>query len=73
MNNSDEKQFGEFIRQHIEAAGEPEPPRDLWPQMLRRLETSNVRVTWLDWVLAALAFTLCLIAPEALPGLLYHL
>jgi hypothetical protein len=53
--------------------------RDLWPQMLARLESSPPlasrakRVPWLDWVLAAAALALMLLFPGVLPMLLFHL
>ena len=58
------------------AAGGPadrELRRDLWPEMLRRLERPPVRVPWWDWALAA-ALLLCLVLfPEIIPAVLYQL
>jgi hypothetical protein len=53
--------------------------RDLWPQMLARLESPPLLasrtngVPWLDWILAAAALALMLLFPGVLPMLLFHL
>ena len=47
--------------------------RDLWPQMLRRLDTQPLRVPWFDWVLAAAVAAALLLFPDAIPALLYQL
>ncbi len=58
------------------AAGGPvdrELTRDLWPDMLRRLERPPVRVPWWDWVLAAALLMSLLLFPETIPVVLYQL
>ncbi len=58
------------------AAGGPfdrELTRDLWPDMLRRLERPPVRVPWWDWVLAAALLMSLLLFPETIPLVLYQL
>jgi hypothetical protein len=50
--------------------------RDLWPQMLARLEQppAAVRyVPWFDWVLAASAVVCVVCVPKMIPFLLFHL
>jgi hypothetical protein len=47
--------------------------RDLWPQMLRRLDEQPLRVPWFDWALAAATVAALLFFPGAIPALLYHL
>jgi hypothetical protein len=73
MKNLNDEQFGRLLRDAVAPVGDPELSRDLWPDMRARLDASRFRVPWFDWVLAALALVLCLIAPGAIPGLLYHL
>ena len=68
-----EEQFGEFLRKHIEPVGEQGPARDLWRDMEGRLHESRHPVPWFDWALAALAAVLCVITPDVVPALLYHL
>jgi len=47
--------------------------RDLWPDMLRRLERPRVRVPWFDWALLAAASAAAIFFPALIPALLYHL
>lgn len=51
------------------AAGGPadrELKRDLWPEMLRRLERSPIRVPWWDWALAATLLLYLFLFPETI-------
>jgi hypothetical protein len=47
--------------------------RDLWPEMLCRLERPQVRVPWFDWALLATAGAAAIFFPALIPALLYHL
>jgi hypothetical protein len=48
--------------------------RDLWPDMLRRLEQAPpVRVPWFDWVLLGVAGAAAIFFPALIPALLYQL
>jgi hypothetical protein len=47
--------------------------RDLWPEMLRRLERPQVRVPWFDWALLAASAAAAIFFPALIPALLYHL
>ena len=47
--------------------------RDLWPDMLRRLEQSPVRVPWFDWALLAISGAAAIFFPALIPALVYHL
>ncbi len=47
--------------------------RDLWPDMLRRLERAPVRVPWFDWALLGVAGAAAIFFPALIPTLLYHL
>lgn len=71
MNDHDLK-LRQLLRQAMPAAP-AEPSRDLWPQVLRRLDQRPVRVSAWDWAVAALLAAGCLLAPDVLPVLLYHL
>ncbi len=58
------------------AAGGPadrELKRDLWPEMLRRMERPPIRIPWWDWALAAALLLGLLLFPEAVPLVLYQL
>ena len=54
----------------VENAG---PPRDLWPQVLRRLGEAPARVPWFDWVCAGVLAVLFVLFPEVIPALFYYL
>ncbi len=72
MKEPDE-QLRELLKR---AAGGPvdrELKRDLWPDMLRRLEEPSVRAPWWDWVLAGALLASLLLFPETIPLLLYQL
>ncbi len=47
--------------------------RDLWPDMLRRLDRPPVRVPWWDWVLAGSLLAFLLLFPAIIPFVLYQL
>ena len=47
--------------------------RDLWPDMLRRLERRRIQVPWFDWALLATAGAAAIFFPALIPALLYHL
>jgi len=47
--------------------------RDLWPAMLRKLDTQAPRVAWFDWALAGLVGGVVLAVPDLVLLLIYHL
>ncbi|MGH9501190.1 MAG: hypothetical protein ACRD3L_18775 [Terriglobales bacterium] len=47
--------------------------RDLWPQMLRRLDEQRAAVPWFDWALLVAVGLGLFWIPSAIPLLLYHL
>ena len=55
MNDYDDERLHRLLR------GAMPPPshltRDLWPDMLRRLDVQTIHVAWSDWVLTAVALT----------------
>lgn len=73
MSKQNDERIGESLRKSIAPAAERELKRDLWPQMLRRLDERPLRVPWFDWALAALLAALILFFPEVVPALLYQL
>ena len=72
MNEEDEK-----LQQMLRASIGPvkrELDRDLWPEMLRRLNEKSPGVPWYDWaLLAVLAVWLLFFSPGMIPVFLYHL
>ncbi len=47
--------------------------RDLWPEMVRRLERHPIQIPWWDWALAAVLLLYLLLLPETIPVVLYQL
>lgn len=74
MNSENDKGLRELLKKNIGAVKDTELRRDLWPEMLRRLDREQtVRVPWFDWALAALLSAVLLLFPGVIPALLYHL
>lgn len=74
MNEHDHQDLRDLLKQNIAPVKDTELRRDLWPQMLRRLEQQPpVRVPWFDWALAAVAAAALVLFPGVIPALLYHL
>ena len=73
MNERNDERLRELLREAIGPVAQSELKRDLWPQMLRKLNGQAIRVPWYDWALAALlAVSLCLF-PGSILALVYHL
>jgi hypothetical protein len=73
MNPYDDNELRELLKQNIAPMNDSELRRDLWPQMLRRLEQQQpMCVPWFDWALAAVAAATLILFPGVIPTLLYH-
>ncbi len=73
MNTRDGERLGELLRKAMTPVVDTELKRDLWPEMLRKLDQHAIRVPWYDWALVAvLAVWLCLF-PKSILALVYHL
>jgi hypothetical protein len=72
MNNQEDKEIKTLLNEAMPPTSR-ELNRDLWPQMLRRLEQQADAVPWFDWALAALLIVGLLVSPHTIPVLLYHL
>jgi hypothetical protein len=79
MSAHDENRIHQLLRQALPpVAAQPEPARDLWPALLRRLDERSVARPQSNWVwfdCALLAGLAVLIAafPASIPLLLYYL
>jgi hypothetical protein len=71
--NAEFAQLRGQLREALPPLAQPELRRDLWPDMLRRLEEKPVRVAWFDWALLAAAGAAMVFFPGVIPALLYHL
>jgi len=87
MNEQEEKKFADRLRQSLPPANR-ELTRDLWPQMLRRLDVGAPgrhwlavllspaalsSVPWFDWALLAVLVVGVCIFPRSIPIWLYHI
>ena len=77
MNDEENnKEIKELLKQAIAPPERIELQRDLWPQMLRKLEERPApmfNVPWFDWALAAILGAVLVLFPSSIPALLYHL
>lgn len=67
---------GHKLRDALKKAFPPvntELRRDLWPQVLAKLDDRAARVPWYDWALAALSAAMFLAFPRLILVLAYHL
>ncbi len=74
MTSANQDEIRDLLKRSIPTAN-TELPRDLWPQMLRRIEApprSN-QIPWFDWALAGVLVALVCAFPGSIPLLLYHL
>ncbi|HUJ30044.1 MAG TPA: hypothetical protein VLY23_02100 [Candidatus Acidoferrum sp.] len=71
-DQNDVRELRELLKKSVPRV-HAELRRDLWPEMLQRLDSRTTRVPWFDWALAAAAAALLLLFPQAIPALLYHL
>jgi len=74
MNEPNDKDLRDLLKQALPAVADTQLRRDLWPEMLKRLDRERpLRVPWFDWALAALLGAACLFFPGMIPALFYHL
>jgi len=73
MNAQDEERMKKWIRDAVPAVTGSEPSRDLWPEVLRRLDAKPEPPPWFDWVLAGGILGFVAFAPASIPILLYYL
>lgn len=74
MNGTEHDRLKRLLQQALPPVEtDPEPARDLWPAMLRRLEERPPAVPWFDWALAGGLAALFVVFPAAIPVLLYYL
>jgi hypothetical protein len=72
-NHENDKELQALLQQALPPVSNAELQRDLWPQMLRRLEAQPLRIPWFDWALAAATVATLFFFPGIIPALLYQL
>ena len=73
MNANDEERMKQLLREALPPMAEAEPARDLWPAMLRRLDTGMDAPPWFDWALLGGLVALAAFFPASIPVFLYYL
>ena len=72
MNEHDDRQIREALKRSFPPIN-TELGRDLWPEVLRKLDTRQTRVPWYDWTLIGLGASVLLFFPELILVFAYHL
>lgn len=74
MNNENQDGMKKLLQTALRPVkGEPEPRRDLWPAVLKRLEEKQGMPPWYDWALLAGLVGMVAFFPTAIPVLLFYL
>ena len=76
MSNEEINKMKELLKQAVIPVQNTEFRRDLWPQMLRKLDeqpSTVCTIPWFDWALAAILSAVLIFFPGSIPALLYHL
>ena len=73
MREEEQDTLKRLLQKAVPPVGEATPGRDLWPQMLRKMEQEPREVHWLDWALAAVLAGWMFLSPAEILRLLYHL
>ncbi len=75
MNDGKDERLERLLRSGMHPVGDQEPRRDLWPEMLRRIQEGSRREPFgaLDWALTGLVAATLLVFPRLIPALLYQL
>jgi hypothetical protein len=73
MNERNDEEILELLRRAVAPVTDTELKHDLWPRMLRKLDETTIRTSWLDWALIAFVPVWFFLFPEVIPTLLYHL
>lgn len=77
MNNEEKDlEIKVLLKSAIAPVQDTELRRDLWPQMLRKLDEQSFpvnKIPWFDWALAAILGAALFFFPGTIPALLYHL
>jgi len=72
MNVNGEDRVKQLLKQAMAPTGEAEPERNLWPAMLRRMD-SRPAAPWFDWALAGGLAVFAMAFPAWIPMILYYL
>ena len=72
MNADNEDRMKQLLKQALPPVFEAEPSRDLWPELLRRLDARPAAPPWFDWALAGGLVAFAAFIPTSIPVILYY-
>ena len=72
MTEHDDRQIRDTLKQSFSPV-KTELRRDLWPDVLRKLDLRPARVPWYDWALVGLSAAMFLAFPRLVLVFAYHL
>jgi hypothetical protein len=72
MTEHDEPQIRKALQQSFPPVN-TELRRDLWPQVLRKLDARPASVPWYDWALIGMSASVFLFFPQLILVFAYHL
>jgi anti-sigma factor RsiW len=70
MNEPEYEKLRSLLRAALPPIEERDPPDDLWPLMLRRLDHQPASAPWFDFVLAGVAAAVLIAFPQVIPWML---
>ncbi|MBZ5553451.1 MAG: hypothetical protein LAO21_12075 [Acidobacteriia bacterium] len=73
MSEQSDERLRRILQKAVPPLERAELERDLWPEMLQKLDERPLRASRLDWVLAALVIAWLLLFPGAITVVLYQL
>lgn len=72
MDDQNDRQIRDILRQGFPPVN-TQLARDLWPDVLRKLDTRSVGVPWYDWALVGLSAAVLIAFPRLVLVFAYHL
>ena len=72
MTEQNDREIRDALKQSFSPVN-MELRRDLWPDVLRKLDARSVRVPWYDWALVGLSAAMLLGFPRLVLVFAYHL
>lgn len=73
MNEREDESMQALLKQALSPLTNPEPQRNLWPAMQRRINARPTAPPWFDWALAGGVAAFALAFPAAIPVFFYYL
>jgi hypothetical protein len=74
MTKQEEDRMKQLLQRALPAVeAQPDPVRDLWPAVLKRMDEKAGTPPWFDWALLGGLVGLAAFFPTAIPVILYYL